>query len=433
MARYNPFRPGSIVGPSMFSGRGMELLTFEKVLYQTKCGNPHHFTILGERGIGKSSLLFYLKLVASGKITSLDSQTYRFLVVNIELDPSNTYAEIIGKVGAEFQRQLSAHQKAMELLKSFWGFVTRWEAFGVSYKPQEKKVTPSELLEDLSYTVAQVLDKTKSEFDGLLLLIDEADKPPAESNLGQFVKLFSERLTKRGCDNFSIGLVGLPILATRLRQSHESSARIFQFVTLEPLRPAERIEVITKGLAESTEKNGYEVKITQGAEKLIADLSEGYPHFIQQFAYSAFDQDKDNEIDEVDVVSGAFEKEGGAIRQLGIRYFEGLYFDQIWSDEYREVLRAMSEHMDGWVDKRALRKETGLRESTLANALTALKKKNIIVPQRGKKGVYRLPTRSFSVWINAFTRATREKEVVKAIPSDSPSPGGSGSTTGNSE
>src|SRR5260370_18020635 len=125
----------------------MELVTLEKVVHQRKCGNPHHFTLFGERGIGKSSLLFYLKLVASGKITSLDSQTYRFLVLNIELDTSNTYAEIIGKVGAELQRQLSAHQHAMELLKAFWGFITRWEAFGVSYRQQDKKVTPLNLLE----------------------------------------------------------------------------------------------------------------------------------------------------------------------------------------------------------------------------------------------------------------------------------------------
>lgn len=414
MPRFNPFRPGGIVGPGMFSGRGAELLALEKVLHQTKHANPQHFIISGERGIGKSSLLFYLKLVASGAVKSLDSETYRFLVVNIELDSSITYAEIIGKVGAELQRQLSNYQRAMELLKSLWGFISRWEAFGVSYKPQEKTNAPTELLEDLSHTVSQVLTQARTEFDGMLLLIDEADKPAATSHLGQFVKLFSERLTKRGCENVALGLAGLPVLSTRLQASHESATRIFQFISLEPLRPDERVDVIRKGLAEAATKNKSEVTITPAAETLIADLSEGYPHFIQQFAYSAFDQDRDNTIDEADVLRGAFEQEGGAIQQLGIRYFEGLYFDQIWSDEYRRVLRAMSDHMDGWVDKRTLRKETGLRDSTLANALTALKRRNIIVPQRGKKGVYRLPTRSFAVWINAFTRATQEKEVVQA-------------------
>jgi Cdc6-like AAA superfamily ATPase len=64
LVRYNPFRPGSIVSPGMFSGRYEELEGTEHALFQTKNGNPHHFLIEGERGIGKSSLLFSLQMVA---------------------------------------------------------------------------------------------------------------------------------------------------------------------------------------------------------------------------------------------------------------------------------------------------------------------------------------------------------------------------------
>jgi hypothetical protein len=38
-----------------------------------------------------------------------------------------------------------------------------------------------------------------------------------------------------------------------------------------------------------------------------------------------------------DVMDGAFD-EGGALEQLAMRYFEDLYFENIWSDEYRGVL-----------------------------------------------------------------------------------------------
>lgn len=394
----------------MFSGRAEELEILENILYQTKQGNPHHFAITGERGIGKSSLLFYLTLVARGEIDSWEGNLFRFLVLNIELQPTTSYLEIIKKIGAELERTISSHEKAKELVKSVWEFLSRWEAFGVKYRGGERKEAPPELLEDLTHTTAEVIARMKSEFDGLLILIDEADKPPTEAGLGQFTKLFTEGLLKRGCENVAVGLAGLPTLLGKLRSSHESSLRIFQFMRLLPLLPEERISVIRRGLAEAKQKNGYDVTATSPAEKMIANFSEGYPHFIQQFAYSAFLADSDNEIDDVDVLKGAFKEEGGAIQQLGIRYFENLYFDQIWSDEYREVLRAMSNHGDQPIDRSTLQKECNIRTTTLDNALRALKSRGIILPLRGKKGKYRLPTQSFAVWIKVLTEAQRQNE-----------------------
>ena len=51
-----------------------------------------------------------------------------------------------------------------------------------------------------------------------------------------------------------------------------------------------------------------------------------------------------------------------------------------------------------------------IQNATLNNALAALKKRTIVATKRGKKGVYRLPTRSFAVWIRAFTQASAEKQ-----------------------
>jgi hypothetical protein len=56
MTKYNPFRPGSVISPGMFTGRADEIRSIEQSLFQTKNGNPHHFIIEGERGVGKSSL-----------------------------------------------------------------------------------------------------------------------------------------------------------------------------------------------------------------------------------------------------------------------------------------------------------------------------------------------------------------------------------------
>ncbi len=412
MPRFNPFRPGSIVTPGMFSGRAEELEALGRVLFQTKNDNPHHFLIHGERGIGKSSLLFYLQFVARGEIPTFDGGTFKFLVVNVELEPSTGYHDIIRKIGAELQRTVSSHLRVREMVKSAWDFLKRWEVMGVKYAEGERGPAPHELIDDLTHTVERTVHETCPEFDGILILIDEADKPPATSNLGEFIKVFTERLTKRSCGRVSLGLAGLPAVLRKLRQSHESSPRIFEVLTLAPLLPEERVNVIRRGLADAQAKNGYEVSITPEAEGWISTFSEGYPHFIQQFAYSAFEADNDNVIDEGDVIGGAF-KENGAFQQLGLKYFHELYFDQIGSDEYREVLRAMSEHLDGWVNKQQIRQSARIKESTLNNAITALRGRNIIIQKEGKKGVYRLPTKSFALWIRGYTQA---KAVAGSAP-----------------
>lgn len=411
MVRYNPFRPGSIVTPGMFAGRFAELQGTEQALYQTKHGNPHHFLIHGERGIGKSSLLFSLQWVATGRIAPLEGGDFKFISISIELEPSNSYLDIIQKVGNELRREVARRRPGGELAKATWEFLKRWEVAGVKYTDAKSEPKPNELLDELTHTVERILEQFGSEVDGILILIDEADKAPAEAHLGEFVKVFTERLTKRGCNRVCLGLAGLSTLLQNLRQSHESSVRIFQIFTLEPLLESERMQVIDSGLSEAKEKNGFETTIAQEAKQLISAWSEGYPHFVQQFSFSAFDEDKDNNIDTVDVLGGALDPEKGAIYQLGLKYFHELYFDQIGADEYRDVLRAMAERFDTWVTKAEIRKTVAIKESTLNNAISALKKRHIILAKPGVAGTYRLPTRSFAVWIKAFTQAKKEASI----------------------
>jgi hypothetical protein len=66
MARYNPFRPGSVISPGMFVGRIPEIEVAEAALLQTRAENPQHFIVEGERGIGKSSLFLWLDSLAKG-------------------------------------------------------------------------------------------------------------------------------------------------------------------------------------------------------------------------------------------------------------------------------------------------------------------------------------------------------------------------------
>jgi len=402
MVRFNPFSPGSLVPPGVFAGRLEESKALERMLFSTRHGNPQHFLLHGERGIGKSSLSYIHEFAASGRISGWENQNYNFLTVGLILEPSDTYESILRKLGSGLRRRLAGHNKLQTRAKDAWDFLKCWEVMGVKYRVSEISATPSELLDELVESYSNASAKIADTFEGILISIDEADKPPVSANLGALLKGFTERLARTSPNTICLGVAGVSSVLDSLRESHESSLRLFTSFHLRPLSPDESIEVVRKGLREAGERSGISVSITPEAEHYISSYSEGYPHFIQQFAYCAFEADVDNVIDKDDVTKGAW-GEHGAFEQLGTKYFQGLYFNRVGSDDYRQVLRYMSGKLDGWVSKEEIRGHSNLKQTTLNNAIKALLDRHIILPQPGTRGMYRLPTKSFAAWIRAYT------------------------------
>ena len=108
------------------------------------------------------------------------------------------------------------------------------------------------------------------------------------------------------------------------------------------------------------------------------------------------------------VTQGAY-KENGALMQLGHKYFSEMYHARISSEDYRRVLGAMAAHGDKWIAKRDIVAESGVSESSVTNAVAALKAKNIIIFDDSRRGFYRLPTKSFAAWINAIRSVQASK------------------------
>ena len=360
--------------------------------------------LTGERGIGKSSLLFYADLVARGEIDS-DEIKFNFISVSTDLAGISTQVGLIKQVARELRSKLRQHQKLQEKAKRVWDFLSNWEVLGIKYNGRDDALDPDELLDDLVTIAGQLIES--AEFDGVLFLLDEADSPPSTANLGEFVKVFTERLAKRGQSRLLLILAGQSLIVNRLRESHESSLRVFQIVDMHPLEQAECGEVVSRGISIANEKNDRKTEISDEALKLIASLSEGYPHFVQQFSFSAFQEDSDDKIDTKDVSSGAF-SENGAISQLGAKYFSKLYYSKILSAEYRKVLDYMANHGDQWVSRKDIVTNCGVAATNIDNALMALKSREIVLSDEARRGFYRLPTRSFATWILAVGKSGRE-------------------------
>lgn len=399
-------------------GRLAQVDALEEALLQTRAGRPKGFMLTGERGIGKTSLLQYFKWVAQGHIGIRDEKV-NFLVVELDLDASSTDVGLIRRVELGLKRELAKSEPARSFLSNGWEFLKRIEAFGVSLRDGERTIDPETLHDEfahsLSSTASRIAEADASSifgarYDGILLLIDEADNAPKPLRLGAFLKLLAERIQRHGCDRFMIGLAGLPSLREVLREGHPSSLRIFDEFQLDILSRDEVSMVIDRALSEANTENAEKTTIDDAGRAGLINLSEGYPHFIQQFGYSAFAADIDFVIDRDDVSKGAFGSMG-AMEKIGDRYYRDDFYNKIQKDSYRQVLRIMADNENRWVSKPDIRSRFRGNTSTLDNAIHALRERNIILAKEGERGMYRLQHRGFAFWIKLYTVDRRELQT----------------------
>jgi len=209
MTRVNPFRPKSPVAPGMFVGRLAQVDAIEEALLQTRAGRPKRFMLTGERGIGKTFLLQYFKWVAQERIAIGDADKVNFLVVQLDLDASSTDVGLIRRFELGLKRELSKTEPARSFLSSGWEFLKRVEAFGVSLRDDERPMDPETLHDKFAHSLAVTASRIAeadapsvfgAKYDGVLLLIDEADNAPKSLRLGAFLKLLVERVQRHGCE-----------------------------------------------------------------------------------------------------------------------------------------------------------------------------------------------------------------------------------------
>jgi hypothetical protein len=158
--------------------------------------------ITGERVIGKTSLLLYLKALARGDIP-FNSVTFKFLVLDLDVDTNSTQLGLIRRIRMHLNTQLGQSEPARNFLKETWPFLQRLRIMdsGVVARPEDD--SDEVVLDEFTLRLARICERTSTtdsqspfsaRYDGILLVIDEADNCSAQLNLGSFRKLLTERL-----------------------------------------------------------------------------------------------------------------------------------------------------------------------------------------------------------------------------------------------
>lgn len=397
---HNPFTPNEFVLAGQFAGRKEEVSQLEMSLHQVRHGARRNFAIIGEPGIGKTSLLNRIRSYAQAGQSCGAEDELQFITLSASLRKDDEFATILGRLGAVLTKQYKELNPTKECAKKFLDLVTRLEICGNKFNPKEAPPEQErwQMMESIIEMIGAVRESIRKSHDGIFFFIDEADQPSGEADLGSILKDISQALTTRAVTNVGFGLAGQSCLINRLNTSHQSAPRIFQTFELSPLPEDECRDVLQSGMHTANKNSVSSIAMNLDAEDWIVEKSEGYPHFLQQYAFSAFNANEDDTIDKRDVFNGAFQK-NGAVEQLSTNYFSKMFAKEVVSDLGQKVLFVLAPNYERYMLRSDILHQINAEEGQVDKALYKLVEQRIIEHDLTQTDQFRIVLNSFASWI----------------------------------
>jgi len=279
----NPFRPGAGHMPPYLAGREDERKEFSRLLLQETI--LENVVLTGLRGVGKTVLLESLKPIAISK---------RWHWIGTDLSESTSVSE--GSLATRLLTDLSVVGSGLVLSET--------HRLPIGFAGDEETVTThldaTTLFEVYTHTPGLVADKLKSVLElmwaalqntdakGIIFAYDEAQNLSDHAEKEQFplsllLDVF-QSIQRKGIP-FMLVLTGLPTLFPKLVESRTYTERMFRVLFLSRLSDSESCDAITKPV----EANDCPVKLTTESVSMIAEMSGGYPYFIQFICREVYD------------------------------------------------------------------------------------------------------------------------------------------------
>ena len=324
---YSPFTPGVPVPLEFFVGRTREIEKFiSSVKKSVELKTLERLFVMGERGIGKSSLCNLGLKVAEEQLGVLG--------LHVFLGGVNTLEEMVRRI---FERLLQeSRDKAwFDAVKRFLGnHVEQVGLFGITVKFAAKDRDLSQAVSDFVPAVRNLLKQLEPHKKGLLLILDDLNGLAALDRFAHWIKsTVDEVATGRDPVPMTIVLVGLPERRQQVIDRQPSLDRVFDLVSIERFSRKETAEFFDKAFGR------VNVSVSSEAQDVLCQFSGGFPVFMHEIGDSVFAVDEDNHIDEQDALKGVIR----AAHVIGAKYLEPKVLAAIRSERYQVILRKIAQ------------------------------------------------------------------------------------------
>ena len=328
----NPFSPGAGTPPPALVGR-QELLEKARVAVERvrALRSEKSLLLVGLRGVGKTVLLRTIADMA---------EELRCQVVFIETPEDQSLPELLAPPLREALLRLDAMaglnekvKRALRVFRSFLGTIKVGnEHISLEIDPEFGTGDSGNLQADLSALFLAVAEAAKARGTALVLILDELQYLREQEFRALITALHAVGQKQLPLVLFGAGLPQLVGLAGKAKSYAE---RLFLFPAVGPLGLGEATDALQRPV------KTQDVEFTEGALRLIFELTRGYPYFLQEWGYELWNFAQSSPITEENVTAAT----PGIIRKLDENFFR-VRFDRLTPSE-KKYLRAMAELGDG--------------------------------------------------------------------------------------
>lgn len=386
----NPFTPMSGLEPTVFGGRKEELEFFEQKLNRTLHTRfCEHFLVLGNWGIGKSTLLKEYKKVCQ-------SRGYLVSIVPLEsFQNGSGLPEVARSIVEGILRGLPYPIDKFKKVTNYFdsiGFSLLGSGLQFSRDTTKKEISPQAFLYD---SLLNIWEDLKDKTEVLIILLDDLENLMPVSEIVMTLKqTLSMDLIARG--KILVGITSTPsywLELTALKKHHPLSRYFLSRVELKPLKENELKETILKSLL------GTGVLFTPGIINRVFEYTRGHPFEMQVLCNHLFNNQLSRRVDD-EVWDKALQT---ALRDMGVAVFDNWFTHA--SEEEAKVLRLIAKE-ESFVSVQRIQylakaRKIKIAPKSITKYLQRLVEKELII--KSSRGLYTIPDFIFRTYIRTFS------------------------------
>lgn len=361
----NPFSPGAGSPPPELAGRDGILEQAGVLLGRVRAKRPEKSLLLtGLRGVGKTVLLNEIERMAQGtgyRTILVEAHEGKSLAVLLAPDLRRLLFDLDRIAGAG-----DKVRRGIAVLKSFVGAIKISVGeldIGLDIEPEAGAADSGDLEVDLPSLFTAVGEAAQERGAAVAILIDEIQYF-SSSELSALI-MAMHKMQQRQLPLVLVG-AGLPILPGLAGESKSYAERLFSFPEVGPLPEQDAIKALQDPVRAAGEA------FDPDALHEIFRLTRGYPYFLQEWGYQAWNHAAASPIT-LQVVQDASDL---VSRRLDENFFR-VRFDRLTPRE-KMFLRAMAEFGAGPYRTGDVADKLGVKISTLGPLRAGLIKKGMV-------------------------------------------------------
>jgi len=361
----NPFSPGAGSPPPELAGRQNILSKAKIVLSRLKNGKSEKsFLLVGLRGVGKTVLLNEIHGYA---------QSEQFKSILVEAHEGKSLAALLLPPLRQILFSLDQMEnmsrkvkRGLRVLKSFFnGVKIKFGEVEISLDidPEVGAADSGDLESDLPVLLEAIAEAAQDRKTAIAIIIDEIQYL-SEKEFSALI-MAVHRISQKQLPLILVG-AGLPQLVGLAGRSKSYAERLFDYPKVGPLNYEDAVLAIQEPVKEQC------VSFTQDALDEIISKTEGYPYFLQEWGYQAWNLANSKKIN-LDIVKKATEV---SLQRLDESFFR-VRFDRLTPSEKRYLL-ALAEFGSGPHRSGDIAEKLNVKPQTVAPTRASLIKKGMI-------------------------------------------------------